>query len=576
MPLIYRINLQLKKISAEQVGDNHPFEFYAGRSLSSKIVAEEVLPMSDALSNKNKLIISSGFLGGTSVPNSGRLSIGSKSPLTGGVKESNVGGRAPAMLAALDIRAIILEEISKNWVIIKVQEENLEILDASKYIRKNNYELVELLKKEFGDKIGGFVIGQAGEKLFKCATIASIDMEGYPSRHAGRGGLGAVMGSKKVKAIVVIPPQKNKIEYSNREEFKEITKKWFSELYESKKIFSKYGTALGISGMNATYGLPTHNFRRGSFNDCDKISADALNAYLEKNHGKYSVPCSPGCAIRCSNIIIGPDGNHITSSLEYETIALNGSNLLINDIEKLAWLNRYYEDYGIDTIEGGNIFAVLMEAGKLKWGDADGIINLMKGISTDNPDSLDIGLGCYELGVKLGVKRIAHVKKQGFPGYDPRSYVGMGVTYCTSPMGADHTAGPAIMKRKAYASKNYGEESPWEPSHKVLLSKELQIFIMILDSMGVCYFVGPSYESTQIFAQLLKLRYGTRWNKTAEDLIEWGKQCLLMEHDFNIKAGITIDQDKLPQFILNEPLEDVDRRWQVNPKELDEFWTNMK
>ncbi|MHA1299288.1 MAG: aldehyde ferredoxin oxidoreductase C-terminal domain-containing protein [Candidatus Helarchaeota archaeon] len=571
---IIRIDLEKEDIKMEEIKEDHPFEFYAARSLSSKIIAEEVPPKCDPLGKENKLIFATGFLSGTIVPNSGRISIGAKSPLTEGIKESNVGGRAPSFLAQQKIRAIILENISNNWKIIEVKDSKLKLLDAEKfgYNGMNNIELSEHILKDFNHRVGAFTIGIAGEKKFLNASIASLDMEGYPSRHAGRGGMGAVMGSKKIKAIIVHPPSKISFDYYDKNTFQSIAKDWFKELSESKKIFSKYGTALGVSGMNQTHGLPTQNFRRGSFKDVEGINADALHNFIIKNNGKYSVPCSPGCAIKCSNILYDENGQHITSSLEYETIGLNASNLMIGNIEYIAKIDRYYEDLGIDTIEGGNTFAMLMEAGKLKWGDWQGIIKIFEGIKNNDPECLDIGLGCYRLGKKLGVKRIPHVKKQGLPAYDPRSYKAMGVTYYTSPMGADHTAGPAIINRKAYGNFDYKADQPWNPEYKVKLSKDLQIFIMIMDSMGLCYFVGPSYENTLRVADLLKARYGLRWNKSAEDWIHWAKKCLLMERDFNLRAGISESEDKLPEFIEKEPLQDIDRYWDIDEQKLKDFW----
>jgi len=572
---IIRIDLDSNNILKDEIVENHSYEFFAGRSLSSKIISEEVPPKCDPLGKENKLIFATGFLTGTLAPNSGRISIGAKSPLTEGIKESNTGGRAPAYLSQQSIRAIILQNKAKEWLVIEVKDSNCEIHNGEKYRGLNNIELSKRILNDFGQRVGAFTIGLAGEKLFLNASIASLDMEGYPSRHAGRGGLGAVMGSKKVKAIIIHPSSKLKIYYHDKLMFQNISKKWFIELMQTKKLFSKYGTSLGVAPMSQSHGLPTMNFRKGSFENVNGISGEALHDYIIKYKGKFSVPCSSNCAIRCSNIIFDENGNHITSSLEYETIGLNASNLMIRDIEHIAWINHYYEDFGIDSIEAGNTFAILMEAKKLNWGDWEKIIGILKGIKDDNPESLDIGLGCYRLGKKLGVKRIPHVKRQGLPAYDPRSYKGMGITYATSPMGADHTAGPAIFNRRAYEKFDYKADQPWDPEFKVKLSKELQIFIMIIDSMGLCYFVGPSYENTLRVADLLKARFGPRWNKSAEEWIEWSKKCLLMERDFNIRAGISEEEDKLPDFIETEPLEEIDRRWNIDKNEIKNFWKSF-
>lgn len=575
MPYIYRIDLSGSTVNKEKINRGHKYEFYAGRALSSKVVSDEVPGNADPFGLENKFIISAGFLTGTPTPNSGRLSIGSKSPLTNGVKEANVGGKAPAILASYDIRALVFEGIAPEWKIAIIGDDGLRLEDGRKYTGLSNYALAETLRSDYGDNIGAFTVGIAGDKKFANATVASIDMEGYPSRHAGRGGMGGVMGSKRLKAVVLLPKKGSNIHYADKKSFLSVSKPWFKDLHEAKRTFSKYGTAITVSGMNESHGLPTKNFRRGTFKDAGKIGGDALHAYLQENKGKWSVACSPGCAIHCSNMVIGPDGEHITSSLEYETIALNGSNLLIGDIEALAWIDHYTDDVGMDSIETGNCLAMFMEAGKIEWGDSEAVMKLLRGVKDDNPESLLLGLGVKRLGEKLDVERIPHVKGQGFPGYEPRSYKGMGVTFATNPMGADHTAGPAIMNRRAYADRYYKEDQPADPEHKVQLSRELQIFIMLMDSMGLCFFVGPSYESTEKLTQLLYYRYGEGWEKTAEDWIKWAEECLKMEHAYNVKSGLGPETDTLPEFILKEKLEDVDRIWDIDESEIREFWDNF-
>ncbi|MHA1610782.1 MAG: aldehyde ferredoxin oxidoreductase C-terminal domain-containing protein [Promethearchaeota archaeon] len=572
MPKLFRINLKSQEITSEEITPTHPYVFFAGRSLSSKIIADEVPPKTDPLGSGNKLIFATGFLTGTPCPNSGRISIGAKSPLTGGIKESNVGGRAPALLGRHDIRAIVCEGISESWLLLLIEPTgNIKAISCGDLQSKNNYELSTILRERYGKNCGIFSIGIAGEKCLKLASIASIDMEGYPSRHAGRGGMGTVMGSKKLKAIVVQPPEKTKITYSDVKTFRSVSKEWGRALYSAKRSFSKFGTLIGLTTMNSLNALPTQNYRRGSFKDVDQISAESLYDYILKNDGKNGIPCSPGCVIKCSNLLKNAKGEHITSSLEYETVALNGSNLLINNIEKLAEIDHVCDDLGVDTIEMGNAVGVFMETGKITWGDADSVITLIKGIQTDKPDSLIVAQGAYQTGKHFGISRVAQVKKQGLPGYDPRSFKGMGVTFITSPMGADHTAGSAIANRNPYPDRPYGKV--YEGEHKVQLSKELQIFTMIHDAVGQCFFVGPTYESVPLLVQLLNARFG--WNITSEELIDWSKSWITLERRFNDAEGLP-PVDDLPQFMLTEQLEDnPDRKWDISSEELDVYWKNF-
>ncbi|MHA1795943.1 MAG: aldehyde ferredoxin oxidoreductase [Promethearchaeia archaeon] len=573
MSLVIRIDLSSQQINSEEITEEHPLYYYAGRSLTSKIVSEEVPPRSNPLSAENKLIVAAGFLTGTPCPNSGRFSIGAKSPLTNGIKESNVGGRAPALMGRHDIRALILEHISPFWVVLVIQSDGKVIIDSAKDLQGlNNYDLAEKLMEKYGKNIGVLSIGVAGEKQLKAASIASIDLEGYPSRHAGRGGLGAVMGSKKLKAIVVIPPKKTRLTYHDISTFKTESKEWGLSIYKAKRMLSKFGTLVGLTTMNSLNGLPTQNFRHGSYDKAEQISGEALFDYIEENNGKSGIACSPGCVIKCSNLVTNSEGKHLTSSLEYETVALNGSNLLIDSIEDLAEIDHACDDVGLDTIEFGNATGVYMESGKIAWGDAKKVVELIYGIMQDNPDSITVANGAVNTGKIFQVNRVAHVKGQGFPGYDPRSFKAMGVTFLTSPMGADHTAGSAISGRVPYPDREYGKLT--ESDHKVELSRGLQIFTMIHDSIGQCFFVNPTYQSTPHIVKLLNAKYG--WNLTPNELINWSKSWLKMEIDYNTKVGLK-SVDNFPSFIEKECLEDNSKRiWDVSREDLEHIWNDLK
>ncbi|MHA1585633.1 MAG: aldehyde ferredoxin oxidoreductase C-terminal domain-containing protein [Promethearchaeota archaeon] len=562
-PNIVRVKLSQKKIDRELIDTTHNLQLYAGRALSSKIIADEVPPKCDPLGSDNKMIFACGFLSGTAAPNSGRFSIGAKSPLTHGIKESNVGGRAPTLLIRNNIRAIVLEEQAPDWILLEIKDGQIQILDGKKYVGLNNYELTKQLLQDFGTKIGAFMIGTAGEHLFSNSSVACIDMEGYPSRHAGRGGMGGVMGSKKVKAIIIHPPTKSLFQYADKEIFLPIAKKWFKELnLATKDTKHVFGTPGCLMEMNEFHGLPTQNYRRGQFKDAFKISGEAVHSLILKNKGKFGLPCSPGCAIQCSNMIFDANGNHITSSFEYETIGLLGSNLLISDLEKIAMMDKLCDDIGIDTIETGSCLGVLMDAGKIKWGDADRCIELIRGIKDGNLESMDLGLGVYELGRKLKHPRIPHVKHQAFPSYEPRTLKSPSITFITNPMGADHTSGDGT------------GPNPNNSEGKIDFSKERQIITMIVDSMGICYFVGTSFENTAIMAKLVESRYGKEWHKSLDDWIEWGKKMLVMERDFNTKAGLTAI-DSLPEFMLKENLEETSLHWDFEPEKLKKYWEDF-
>lgn len=560
-PKIVRINLAKKIITYEPLTPTHPYFYYAGKSLTSKIIASEVPPLCEPLGSDNKLIIACGFLTGTTAPNSGRGSIGAKSPLTNGLKESNIGSRAPAFLARNNIRALILEQKSSDWVLLKVSEGKVEIIKTDELVGLNNYALSEKLLSEYGKRIGTFSIGLAGEQLFSNSSIAGIDMEGYPSRHAGRGGLGAVMGSKKVKAIIVESPQKSFLEYADPSKFKEFALPWFKNVSETNKNSKRiFGTAGSVSYMNEVHSLPTKNYHLGQFDKVNEISGEKLNQILTENQGKFGIACSPGCAIRCSNIVRDSNGNHITSSLEYETIGMLGSNILNGNLIEIGKLDHLCDDLGLDTIETGACFGILMELGKIKWGDSETCIKMLKDLSNNRTESRDLGLGVFQLGKKYGIKRIPHVKGQSFPAYDARALKGIGVTFLSSPMGADHTAG------------DISGPNPHDFQGKIKLSQEKQIFTYLLDSMGICYFVGTSLETTNKLTQLLNARYGSEFDKDTDFWIEFAKNCLVMERDFNTKAGLSA-VDHFPEFMKTESLEDEPNlKWKLDQDDIESFW----
>jgi len=542
-----------------------------GRSFTSHVVAEEVNPTCDPFSADNKLVFGVGLLVGTPAPSCARLSVGGKSPLTGGIKEANCGGRAAAFLARLGIRGIIIEGRSDESKLLLVRDGNVELAPGAEYAGMGNYELVGKLKEQYGDNVSVLSVGPAGEMGLKAATVATTDMDGLPTRHAARGGLGAVMGAKGLKAVVIFPLRDSRVTFRDLDAFRSITKPWGRELAEAKEAFSKMGTAINLDVVNEVRGLPTKNYRMGQFEGALKINADSLDQMIRERGGQKRVACCPGCVIRCSNVFVAEDGSHVTSSLEYETIVMNGSNLMIDDLDAIAEIDRLCDDIGLDTMEMGAAFGVAMEGGLLEWGDATAVHSLLEEIRQGADRGRMLGNGAAEVGRRLGVARVPTVKGQGLPAYDPRILKGMGATYCTTPMGADHTAGPCIVGRKAYPDKDYGELS--ESEHKALLSYELQVFVAMMDSAGFCFFVGPDCESAKKIAALLNARYGWTWQ--VDDVMEMAKDVLRTEREFNRRAGFTPDDDRLPQFFYDEALPPSGRRFDIPQEDFDEVWQDL-
>ncbi|MFX0023686.1 MAG: aldehyde ferredoxin oxidoreductase C-terminal domain-containing protein [Candidatus Hermodarchaeota archaeon] len=569
---IVRINVENEKIQNEEITPDSKYFLLGGRGLSSLIIHDEVPPLCDPLGKENKLIIANGLLAGSPFPCSARTSVGAKSPLTNGIKEANLGGRPAMMLARHGIRAIVLEDISPSLKLILIDEDGVKLEPAVEYDNLGNYELHSRLKNKYGRNIGIYSIGPAGQYLMKSATVGANDLEGYPSRHAARGGLGAVMGSKKIKAIVIKPPKASKINIYDLKKFREVSSPFAKELAQTKETFSTFGTPLMMKAMSGYGGIPTKNFRMGSYDKIDNISGESLHELVLKRGGKKRLACSPTCVIKCSNLIVDKEGNHITSSLEYETMALNGTNLLIDNLDSLARIDHLCDDVGIDTIEFGGTAGVAMDCGKINWGDAEKVFEILdKEIRYNTEVGQLYGNGVKIIGEKLNAERIPQVKGQGISAYDSRVFKAMGVTYATSPMGADHTAGAAIANRVPSLHKDYGELTNNEK--KLDLSFELQIYTTIMDSMGCCYFIGPSYENMEILSGAINAMYDL--TLTREDIIQIGVDVIKNELEFNRKAGINQDMNDVPRFFREEPSDPVNLNYTFDIEELKTFWNRL-
>ncbi|MFX0011837.1 MAG: aldehyde ferredoxin oxidoreductase C-terminal domain-containing protein [Candidatus Hermodarchaeota archaeon] len=569
---IVRINVKTLKINYEEIPSNSKYYLLGARGLTSQLVLDEVPPTCNPFGPENKLILANGILTGSPFPNSARSSIGSKSPLTNGIKEANVGGRPSLMLAKYGIRALVFENVSSELRILLINESGIELLPGNEYKGLGNYKLHEKLRGKYGENIGIYSIGPAGEHKMKSASIAANDMEGYPSRQAARGGLGAIMGTKGIKAIIIEPTKDSKVKMHDLKKFREASTPFAKELSETKKVFSTFGTPLMMRPMSERQGIPTKNFRMGSFDRISEISGEKLHELVIARGGKKNLVCSPYCVIRCSNLIVDENGDHITSSFEYETMALNGTNLMIDNLDSLARIDHLCDDVGVDTIEFGGTMGVAMDCNKISWGDAKSVFNILDNeIRNDTDLGKLYGNGVNNVGQKLNAQRIPVVKGQGISAYDPRVFKGMGVTYATSPMGADHTSGAAIAGRVASQIKDYGELTKNEG--KLELSFELQVYTAVLDSMGCCYFIGPSYENMKIIAAAINAMYNL--SLTREDVINIGKNILKTELAFNERAGISSDMNDVPEFLKQEPSEPSGLKFTFNNEVLRNFWKKL-
>ena len=547
-----------------------------GRAMTSAIVSKEVPPLCHALGAENKLVISPGMLSGTIAAMSGRISVGCKSPLTGGIKEANAGGQPAQVLARLGYAAIVLEgkPLDDTLYKIVINKDGVKIIPDNSLKMLPNYDLIAKVKEEFGLKIACISIGPAGEMKMSAASVACTDMELRPTRHAGRGGVGAVMGSKGVKVIVLDDTGMKMRPPKDPEKFKEANKKFVEGLRQhpvTGQGLPAYGTNVLTNILNEVGGYPTYNFRQGRFEDAGKISGETQAELEVKRGGLATHGCHRGCVIQCSGVYHDKDGHYLTKQPEYETVWAHGGNCGICDIDAIAMLDFLDDNYGLDTIEMGATIGVAMEAGLAKFGDSEAAINLIKEVGKGSYLGRILGNGAAFTARAFGVERAPVVKGQAMPAYDPRAVQGVGVTYATSPMGADHTAGYAVAQN---VLKVGGDVNALKPEGQVELSRNLQIATAAIDSTGMCLFIAFAVldqpDTFQALLDLLNSFYGL--NLTADSVTELGKKVLTFERDFNARAGFTAQQDRLPRYFTTETLPPHNVTFQVKDEDLDKVF----
>lgn len=568
MEKIIRINMTKMKISTEEVPVK--YKKLGGRGLTSRILFDEVDPTCDPLGPENKIILAPGLFGGTYAPCSGRLSIGAKSPLTGGIKESNAGGTAGRAMSKLGIKALIIEgESSENgWYILKLNKDGCDILPADELVGLGNYKLIENIKEVEGKNISIISIGTAGEKQLLSSGLAVSDLSGVAGNFAARGGIGAVLGSKKIKAIVINKQRTYfSINYYDKERFKEISKNFIKKLVKTKEVLHRYGTNILLDIAHEAGAMPTKNFSKGQFNGHKKINSKNFCEIVYKRKGKMGNPCMAGCPIQCKVTWNDKEGKFLSNGLEYESTTMLGPNCGIDDWDIIANLNRQCNDYGIDTIEAGVAIGLAMEAGLLKFGDGEGAIKLLEEVNKGTILGRVIGNGAYITGKVLGIRKIPVVKRQAIPAWEPRSIKGTGVTYAISPMGADHTAGNALPGRPGI-TPNLNLD-PHNSIDKATLSWELQVLSTCLDC-ALCWLVGPSVETIDTIADLLSAKMGLKINR--EDVLKIGENTLKLEKEFNRRAGFTEIDDRLPHYFKKERLSPFNTVFDIPDEELDEIF----
>ncbi len=527
-----RVDMTNQTVSIEPYPED--WKFLGGRSLSARILLSECDPPCDPLGPDNILVIAPGVLAGTSAPTSGRLSVGGKSPLTGGIKEANAGGNPGQDLMKLGYRCIIVKgqpaDTNKRYA-LEITADGVNVISADAHKGKWNYKLIEDLAKTYSKTASFISIGPAGEMKLSGASVACTDheKERHPTRHAGRGGLGAVMGSKCIKYMSIDAGKRPARKAASAKEFGAISKKYTKDYQAgpAQEPFPKWGTSALVTEANNIYTFPHKNRVEGRSPDVETLDGMRIvESFEERGGGMHN--CMTGCIVKCSNIVHDKDGNYKTSALEFETLTLLGSNCGIASWEDVADLDRLCDDIGLDTIETGAAVAVYMDSGAMDFGTADGAKNLLKEIAEGTEIGKAIGNGAVATGRRQKHKRVGAVKGQALPAWDPRPLKAAGVTYCTSAMGADHTAGLVVI--------------PGQPIEEIAqASQEAQIVNTAIDSSGFCQFLMPSIQE---ISEFYSHYFGEKVAREQIADIAW--QCMQEEWEFNRRAGFGPEDDEMP------------------------------
>lgn len=568
---VWRVNVREQSLKLEPVPDL--WKRLGGRGLLARILLDEVDAQCDPLGPGNKLIFAPGLLVGHMLSSTDRISVGGKSPLTGGIKEANAGGRTGLHMTHMGIHALIVEDLPKEdgyWVL------HLS-LNGAKWEKADDlaglgvYATAPKLLDKYGDKVAIAMIGPGGEMRMKAAGIQNLDKDKIPSRIAARGGLGAVMGSKGLKAIVFDHAGGQKPTIVDPDAFKVAQKDYTKAVMEHPQsiTYRDYGTAAMAQMTQRFAALPTHNFSKGTFEHVEDISGETLRDFT-LTRGKPSDPshaCMAGCTIKCSNVFGGEDGRIIVSPLEYETIGLMGTNVDINSLDSIGRLNWHVNDLGLDSIEIGGSLGVAAEAGLMRWGSEEDAQKLLDEIRAGTELGHILGDGAVAVGKKYGIEHVPAVKGQSMSAYEPRSIKGTGVTYATTPQGADHTCGLTIRAQINHLDPNVQRD----------VSLNAQLNMAGYDTLGACIFAGFGYAATPdgVVKRLLKARYG--WDDLPDNVLQaLGKETIKMEREFNKRAGFTASDDRLPEWMTKEAIPENGAVFDVSEDVLDHIFDGIE
>jgi aldehyde:ferredoxin oxidoreductase len=553
---LLRVDLTAGTCKTEALNAQWAKEYLGGRGLASKYLVEEVAAEVDPLSPKNKLIMATGPLTGTYGAANGRYMVVTKSPLTGTIASSNSGGYFPSELRYAGYDMIIFEGKSKHPCYLQIHNDQVELVGAVHLWGKSTHATEDAILAEFHGDAKVACIGPAGENLVHFACILNDK-----HRAAGRSGVGAVMGSKNLKAVAVRGTGGVKV--AHQKAFREAAVEAFGMLKQnpvSGEGLPALGTPVLVNVINQFGALPTRNFQEDTFEGAESISGEALaSTYLKRNKG-----CM-GCLIGCGRVTglkgarFGGDGE----GPEYESLWALGASCGVDDLAAITKANYICNEYGMDTITAGATVACAMELYQkglitqdeigmpLDFGDADALVKLVEMAGKKEGFGAKIALGSYRLAESYGAPELSmSVKKQEFPAYDGRGMQGMALQYATSNRGACHVRGYLVSPEILGLPEKL---DPQATAGKATWTKIFQDFTAVVDSSGVCLFTTFAIGVPQ-FSKFCTAATGVDYSD--EKLLELGDRIYNLERMFNLQAGVDPSQDTLPKRLLVDPIPD--------------------
>jgi aldehyde:ferredoxin oxidoreductase len=549
---LLRVNLSTGQVDRKNLDMELALKFIGGRGLATYYITQEVGPQTDPFDAANKIIIATGPLTGSDAPTGGRYMVVTKSPLSGTIASSNSGGFWGAELKRAGFDMIIVEGKSDKPCYVHIKDDAVEIQNAEKYRGKIVSETTEQLLKQTGDaKARVLTIGPAGENL---SLLACVMNDKY--RAAGRSGVGAVMGSKNLKAIVVRGT--GKLSPAREEETKKVLKNVRKKIRENdvtSKGLPTYGTSVLVNLINQSGIYPTNNFQEAYFETADKTSGETLaEKYLVKNMACFHCPIACG---RYSKV-----GDVEGEGPEYETIWAYGASCGVDDLEAIIKANKLCNEYGLDTISAGATIACAMEMYEkgiigseeidgpaLEFGSGEAIVEWTRKMGAGEGFGAKMAQGSYRLAEQYGAAELSmSVKKLELPAYDPRGVQGHGLQYATSNRGGCHVRGYMIAPEIVGLPEKL---DPLSVEGKAVWVKIFQDLTAVIDSLGLCLFTSFALGPDD-YKDLLNAIVGQDVSK--EELLEAGERIWNLERTFNLKAGVGPEQDTLPRRLLTEPI----------------------